>query len=33
MLQTFLVHVTAMLQMPFGTLMWEVFGAEHDKVN
>jgi hypothetical protein len=33
MLQTFLVHVTTMLQVPHGTLMWEVFGVKHDKVN
>ncbi len=32
MLQTFSVHVTTMLQAPLGTLMWEVLGAEHDKV-
>jgi hypothetical protein len=32
MLQTFLVHVTTMLQVLIGTLMWEVLGVEHDKV-
>jgi hypothetical protein len=33
MLQTFSIHVIAMLQVLFGTLTWEVLGAEHDKVN
>jgi hypothetical protein len=33
MLQTFSIHVITMLQVLLGTLMWKVFGAEHDKVN
>jgi hypothetical protein len=28
MLQTFSVHVSAMLQVPHGTLMWEVLGIK-----
>jgi hypothetical protein len=33
MLQTFPIHVTTMLQVHVPTLMWEVLGVEHDKVN
>jgi hypothetical protein len=33
MLQTFSVHVIAMLQAFFGTLIWEALGVEHDKMN